>query len=618
MANIVALKERRILRRFSIEDFEIAVHRIMVPLLWFHVLVGFGLAFWHNTFLPWLVIGIPAAAFPTWLTKVQPNSTLTKCVVGAALILFSGLFIYQSHGVTELHFHIFAALAITLAYRDWRVPVTAAAVGAVHHLTLALLTMAGLPTYLYSTSMHPLVLTVIHATFVVFETSILVKIAIEGRRDLIRLNDMSRVGAALRGIDQETLQRYIPADGVQNIEYILRHIVDRIQNSIDQGTEVKTNAANLADLTFELEASSQEAKTRMNSLSTKSVELQEHFQHQAGAINEFSSAIETIFSQAERLQVASTQQKGTVDEAFDALKLVEESATSTFSTASAAQKSATQVAANTTKFVDTLDKSMLDAESSIHSLTEFANEIRSFVDIIDGIAGQTNMLALNAAIEAARAGEAGRGFAVVADQVRTLAEQSAQSSAEVNRSVQNMLARITEVVEFFSGKKGQPGLRAETREVVQDLAASVQKLCATFETVLDNSGQVREETEKLSVQMNSILTIVEDSGAAIHELDAVGAELKASIHAQLEALPTVERSVEAIDHAVGDTLSFIESVGGLSVQAKDGVETTLYRIESQQESLETIQDGFRFALDSSLEIEDNVVIEIQSESQEAA
>ncbi|MBI1331843.1 MAG: hypothetical protein GC165_03080 [Armatimonadetes bacterium] len=617
MDSLLNCPERRILRRFSIEDFELSVHRIMIPLLWFHVVVGFGLAFWHNTFLPALFIGVPAAAFPAWLAKKNPHATLTKCVIGSALIMFSGLFIYQSHGVTELHFHIFAALAITLAYRDWRVTVTAAAVGAVHHLTLALLMMAGLPAYLYSTAMHPLLLTLIHALFVVFETSILVKIALDGRKDLIRMEDTTRVGAALRGIDAETLQKYMPADGMQNIDYVLRHIVDRIQGVIALGDQVVSQSGRISTLTDKVEDSAIEAGHQVEDLAVKAAEIQQHFRHQAGAIGEFSSAIESIFTQAERIQESSDLQKSTVGQAAEALGSVELSAANTYETAEHAQESAQTVAKRTTDFVDSLDESMLKAEGNIQGLTEFANQIRSFVDIIDGIAEQTNMLALNAAIEAARAGEAGRGFAVVADQVRSLAEQSAQSSAEVNRSVQNMIQRINEVVESFSGSKGKKGLRSEARSVVEELATSVRDLCEHFDTVLSNSQQVQKETGKLSVHMDSILEIVERNSMAIHELDAVGTELRASVHEQVESLPVVEASVNSIEHSVAETKTFIGTVASISTNAKNAAAEAKVSVNGQQESLFAIQEGFRFALHDIETLDDDNTIDLSS-SLEAA
>lgn len=111
---------------------------------------------------------------------------------------------------------------------------------------------------------------------------------------------------------------------------------------------------------------------------------------------------------------------------------------------------------------------------------------KQVLDIIKGIADQSNLLGLNAAIESARAGEQGKGFNVVAGEIRKLATQSKESAANIRNIIESMLSSVRDISKAIE----------ETAAVSEEQAAATQELSATVETINQNLANLNEFNQR--------------------------------------------------------------------------------------------------------------------------
>lgn len=167
------------------------------------------------------------------------------------------------------------------------------------------------------------------------------------------------------------------------------------------------------------------------------------------------------------------------------------------------------------------------------NLSTKSQQVREIVEMINAIAGQTNLLALNAAIEAARAGEHGRGFAVVAEEVRKLAEQSGQASAQIGAIIHEMLNDIDKVVSE-SGKTTTAVangvttiLEANTsfNDINGHISATINKV-AVVAQLADRQAQA---SASLKEAVQNVAAVTEQSAAATETTAASAEEVNASV-----------------------------------------------------------------------------------------
>ncbi|MDP2561106.1 methyl-accepting chemotaxis protein [Psychrobium sp. 1_MG-2023] len=165
----------------------------------------------------------------------------------------------------------------------------------------------------------------------------------------------------------------------------------------------------------------------------------------------------------------------------------------------------------TIRTISVLSQEISSATSAIDTVEQKSQEIGTILEVIRGIADQTNLLALNAAIEAARAGEQGRGFAVVADEVRQLAHKTQLSTSDIENMISVLQAVVKDVVTVMT-KSNQ--LAEDTVENAKETANSITASYNEIESISANAEQIATAASQQSLaseEINQALVIINDA-----------------------------------------------------------------------------------------------------------
>ncbi|MDH3355021.1 MAG: methyl-accepting chemotaxis protein [Chromatiales bacterium] len=263
----------------------------------------------------------------------------------------------------------------------------------------------------------------------------------------------------------------------------------------------------------------------MREVYSSSIDLAAAADQLANSTSATADGVARQLVESEQVATAMNEMSATVNEvAGNASRAAEASAIAN----ETSNKGRERVEENRNSFTQ-LAASIESSGTIIESLSEESNNIGAMLNVIRGIAEQTNLLALNAAIEAARAGEQGRGFAVVADEVRTLAQRSAQSTQDIEDVVNRLQDLASDAVSAMSQGRVQAEQSVENATNVGRALSEINEAISTVDGMNIQIATAAEEQSHVSEEINrsvvSITDIARDTSQSAEIIAAAGTQL---------------------------------------------------------------------------------------------
>uniref|UniRef100_UPI0030EEEA3F methyl-accepting chemotaxis protein n=1 Tax=Pseudomonas sp. JAI120 TaxID=2723063 RepID=UPI0030EEEA3F len=278
--------------------------------------------------------------------------------------------------------------------------------------------------------------------------------------------------------------------------------------------------------------------------------LRDTLQRIAGSATQLASAAEELNAVTDESARGLTRQNNEIEQAATAVNemtsAVEEVARNAVSTSEASRNATTSAGDGrdlVQETVSAIERMSGDVQATATLIGELANESRDIgkvLDVIRGLADQTNLLALNAAIEAARAGEAGRGFAVVADEVRALAHRTQQSTSEIERMIGSIQAGTEHAVDSMrnSTERAESTLNIAkgagmSLDTINTAIVEINERNLVIASAAEEQAQVAREVDRNLVNIRDLsvqsATGASQTSAASNELSRLAVDLNGMV-----------------------------------------------------------------------------------------